>query len=1163
MTDPASSKPIAIHALLVGINDWKFPDQIKSLRGCHNDVDLIESTLGRLFDPDTIRITKLHDQQATAAGIAEAFAEHLIRHAKQWHQENPDRPQDSPAFLFHFSGHGTQVSAPAGSKSSGLDETLCTYEMERGKSFGLRDWKLGELVDELTKYTDNATILLDCCHSGSGMRDIEDGLVARQVEPDLSPPPADLQPRARQSASRSTTDDGETGFRLAVSDRSVLLAACKSTQKAYEYTLKSESNEDRFHGAFTYSLSESLTHVYGNKVPTYDQLYRTTCRFVSYKSRSQRPQCEGGRERVLFGSQVKPRDLWMSVQNNSKGRYEVDGGLCHGITVGSELNVFNQDARQADQSEAKIGRLRVVESQAVRCFCEVMEPTDSSTEIPLDSPVSVSLIAPTDTTRTIRLSGKASEHQGSLAASTKHTLFRIADSGTADLFLDGSESGFTLKDAEGRLLDELPSGSGAEQLERMMIRWSRYFMALEIRNASVGPELANKIELNLLHAPSKTQADPFPTSEDGLLNVEDGEIARVEIVNRSRLPVYVTLLTFTSGGEVKMLYPSDAGRREQLTPDEPYRTGRYRLKISEDALLESSDTLKVIATKEETDFSLLCVSRDPEPASTDPGNHRSMGRSNKVPASLAGLLKQASSLSNDRDMEAIDDDEDDNWVTAELTYRLIRPISDTTVKVMGGQKQQIADSGIAVETPNGFNGQLSLVSNAQEAHRSLDGGSSPDWMRRMAALELQPAGISSSRSAALDQPWAIELNADPASLQAVTAGTPLKLTLPTHLVADESLTVIADHGGQPFVVGASENESGDAIVSWLPSLDAAAESSDSGSRGIGRSVKMYVMKKMGLGGPGLGLNVARFVPHDKLDSDPARLDERCVATPTGEVRYAPIGFANLDQARKALLLVHGFQSDSVWMMDQLRQLSGGRYDSVLTFDYETYNTGIGENAKLLADALKSAGLKADDALQVDVVSHSMGALVARGMIEMEGGHELVDRCLMLGPPNQGTELAKGMKLAMWASTLLVGGTLTAPWLARTLASALKGVVKDGNALRDLCPESEFLQKLNANDGRPIVPYDIVAGEQRISPDANAGYLGKAATVFWRGYAEALKFMFEDKHDMVVNVRSMATVRLGGDFDGRVTTNLVTADHFNYLADETTLPHMKNFVDTKN
>lgn len=1147
------NKPVAIHALLIGINDWKFPDQIKSLRGCHNDVALIEQTLGRLFTTDETRVTKLHDAEATVEGIVSAFRKKLIEPAKEWHAANPDKAHQSPAFLFHFSGHGTQVMAPAGSKSSGLDETLCTYDMERGKVFGLRDWMLGELVDELTKYTDNATLILDCCHSGSGMRAVEENLVARQAEPDLSPPPADLIRRSVPSASRAGTNE-DTGFRLSVSDRSVLLAACRSTQKAYEHTAIQPAGDrkpatESVHGAFTYSLSESLSLVYGSKVPTYDQLYRTACRFVSYKSRSQRPQCEGGRERVLFGSAIKPRDLWMSVRNHEHGRYEVDGGLCHGITIGSELTVFAPDARQSSETDSKRGSLRVVDSQAVRCFCE---PLKSDVSFALDSPVAVSRLVPAETTRSLRLVGAAKQHQESIAQSTNDSLIHIAESGVSDLTLEGDENSYSLRDGEGRMLDELPSSVTSDALSRMVNRWSRYYAALEIHNSSVGPELADKIELKLLHAPSKNRLEPFPESP-GMLTIPHGSPVRVQITNRSTTPLYVTLFSFTSGGEVQMLYPSDAGRGEMLAPNEPFTTSRYGMTIVDQRLHESIDSLKVIATKEQSDFSLLCVGRDPKPAESDPGTHRSFG-SNKVPASLTGLLKAAASTNNDRDMIALDDDEDNTWVTAELTYQLVRPIDQTTVRVTGGTKQQLAESGIGVETPAGFNGELSVVSNTQEAHRSVDGNGEPSWLRRSRVLSLEPLSLHSSRSLGEDT-WMLELTADAQSIQSIDSKSPLKLSLPSQLRDGESLTVIADNGGTPFVVGSSQLTSTEAIVNWLP--NDASDNDDQATRSLGRKIKLYVMKKLGLNAPGVGLQVARFVTNDDRDANPARLDERCLETPNGEVRYGPIGAAKLSELKKVLLLVHGFQSDSVWMLDQINQLGTRNYDAILTFDYESYNTSLTESAKTLADALKSAGLKVDDQLEVNVIAHSVGSLVVRAMVELEGGHELVNRCLMMGPPNQGTELAKGMRLAMWGSTLLVGGTLTAPWIARTLANMLKGVVHDGNALLDLYPESELLQKLNANDGRPLVPYHVIAGAHPIA-EANS-LLEKTARVFWSGYSGALDFLFEDRHDMLVNVRSMATVRLGGDLDGKVQSDLVSSDHFSYLAAAQTQQHVQKFL----
>ena len=791
---------IGMHALLVGINDWKYPKQIKSLKGCHNDVSLMQSILQKTFGEERTSISKLHDQEATADGIAAAFRSHLIEPARIWFENNPGKAHESPAFLFHYSGHGTQVSAPANSKASGLDETLCTWDMEKGKNFGLRDWQLGDLIAELTKYTDNVTIILDCCHSGSGTRDIDESLTPRQAEPDLSPPPKDLRPPSR-SASRGDSDEDE-GFRLAVSERSVLMAACKSTQKAFEYTHKKTANTDdskpsppKVNGAFTYSLSQALANLPPGKVPTYDELYRKTCRFLSYKSRSQRPQLEGGRERTLFGTQVKPRDLWMSIRSEDKkaGRYEVDGGLCHGITVGSELAGYKNATREADKDRV-LSKLRVVESEAVRCFCE---PIGSEQIVFLDMPVGVLKLVPDDTRRTVKLESemldRLTKHNDPLTTS----VVDLVSEGPADLILSRDGDVYALKDAENRFLEEVPANVDDTALARILNRWARYFAALDISNDSVGPGLADKVSIRLLNAPSKSENNPIEHPSGEVIRIEHGAIVRIEVENTSKVPLYITILAFTASGEVQMMYPTEAGHREQLRPNEPYRTGRYRLMINGDQLMDSTDTLKVIATKEEADFSLLCVER--EWSGEPPETHRSL-TSNKVPSSLSGLLKIGAMSSNHRDLIALDDEEegDDTWVVSEVSYRLVRPVSQTTATFSGNEKKEIGNSGVQIESPSGFSGEISIVSSAQSA---ITNAMKPKWIRKVFADGLQPVPLASA-SPKDDELWFVQIKPKPNSGSAIDAESPLKLWLPKRSIRkDDEVQVIANDNDTAVVVG--------------------------------------------------------------------------------------------------------------------------------------------------------------------------------------------------------------------------------------------------------------------------------------------------------------------------------------------------------------------------
>ena len=75
----------------------------------------------------------------------------------------------------------------------------------------IKDWELGKLIGELSQHSENITIILDCCHSGSGTRtvahvdehgnliteDVEIGQTevgVRGCEPDLDDPGAESIP---------------------------------------------------------------------------------------------------------------------------------------------------------------------------------------------------------------------------------------------------------------------------------------------------------------------------------------------------------------------------------------------------------------------------------------------------------------------------------------------------------------------------------------------------------------------------------------------------------------------------------------------------------------------------------------------------------------------------------------------------------------------------------------------------------------------------------------------------------------------------------------------------------------------------------------------------------------------------------------------------------
>jgi len=298
------------------------------------------------------------------------------------------------------------------------------------------------------------------------------------------------------------------------------------------------------------------------------------------------------------------------------------------------------------------------------------------------------------------------------------------------------------------------------------------------------------------------------------------------------------------------------------------------------------------------------------------------------------------------------------------------------------------------------------------------------------------------------------------------------------------------------------------------------------------------------------LNRARFVPSADIASTPPEADETACVVGTGEVRYAPFKQRVLKAGERVVLFVHGFNSDSAWMIGgplQFLNEHGAKYDRVLTFDYESFNTPIAENGEKLAVALRQAGFGPDDNVTLDVIAHSMGTLVTRSMVEMHGGDAFVDRCLLAGPPNAGTPLAVARTLVPWLGTVALNSLGTSPPTA-ILSWLLKKASSEALGPADLHPNSEFLKQLNDASTEVRVPYTILAGRNELSATTQGAWQ-RLAHKFGEAVDAALDLLFQSDNDLVIGVRSMQTVRNGTYPKELLKLHTVPSDHFDYFEND--------------
>ncbi len=235
---------MARKALLVGLN--RYPDPPNNLKGCINDVLQTSKILQEVYGFDDARqVRMLADERATTPAIVERLR-WLVAGAC---------PGD--VLVFHYSGHGSQVRDRHGDElNDGLDEIICPYDLDWDDPF--TDDDIGQLLAGLADGV-QLTVILDCCHAGTGLR-----VNAWQGSPirvkTIVPPPDILHRvnpriedwgenrRLTMTAGRQTLGVRRFAARAAAQG-AILLAACRDNQVSADAWIDGD-----FHGAFTYFL---------------------------------------------------------------------------------------------------------------------------------------------------------------------------------------------------------------------------------------------------------------------------------------------------------------------------------------------------------------------------------------------------------------------------------------------------------------------------------------------------------------------------------------------------------------------------------------------------------------------------------------------------------------------------------------------------------------------------------------------------------------------------------------------------------------------------------------------------------------------------------------------------------------------------------------------
>ncbi|CAE6382421.1 unnamed protein product [Rhizoctonia solani] len=339
-----------IHGLIIGID--KYASLIRQdLRGCVNDAKSMRMYFTGLGVAEN-RFLCLYDEHATRKAILDGFSNHLFN--------NPDIKPHDPIVIY-FAGHGDRMPAPQGwPTADGMIEMIIPHdasEFDENGSYthGIPDLTLAFLLYRLSQLKgNNITVILDCCHSGSGTR----GEVRSRNSHDSNAPPIpnELDARLRGSLAvnyPSLVEKHTSGKLMAPSlETHILLAACQNDELAQEVSINDQgSDQMSCSGVFTSILlselrkcdleTTSYTTLLRNLLMARSEYYQKSHERIA----SQTFQCEGrNQDRILFSVQyAASKGKIALIPTKDKSVYRVRVGIAQGVGPGTEFGVFSDN----------------------------------------------------------------------------------------------------------------------------------------------------------------------------------------------------------------------------------------------------------------------------------------------------------------------------------------------------------------------------------------------------------------------------------------------------------------------------------------------------------------------------------------------------------------------------------------------------------------------------------------------------------------------------------------------------------------------------------------------------------------------------------------------------------------------------------------------------
>ncbi|MFK7801464.1 MAG: caspase domain-containing protein [Anaerolineae bacterium] len=822
-----------IYALLVAIDEYHPDSNIPHLAGCKNDISRINTFLTERIG-NTYSSQILTDEQATKQNVIDGF------------YELKAKATADDAILFYYSGHGSQSMTAREFwhiEPDKLDETIVAYDSRAPKGNDLADKELAFLIHELAQTGAHITAIMDCCHSGSGTRDITAGVTSRRVATDTRNRSLDgyffMKGKDPSKMMKKNSSSLSGWFDLPSGDH-ILLSACRSEQTAKEKVIEGEQR-----GIFSHYFLETLQSA-GSQI-TYRDIYMRANALVRANVAEQSPQMDTTGEvnlnQPFLGGAIQELPDYYTLafnRDSKKGKdegWQIDAGAVNGIKrISSDettvLGIYSFDAsadtlREVDKALAFVKVTSTLPTRShVELVAENQQEGFSLNEattykaIVTDTPIVPLLVALKGDEKACQLVRDALQTAGSKQQSSL-TVKEVTD-GTESFLVTAENKEFVIQ----RIQDGYPLVEGTREYSKdsaatvvsRLEHIARWHNLLSLTNPQTKLD-SSKIEIRIkvrndegkfVEAKQNTDINLYSKGP------EEGDEAMMEIrvANKTKQRLFFVFLIFGEAYDITSLTDGNQINGKWLEPGEKFYPleGEVPAYIEEDqwerGIYKLDHTMKLIVTTEENFASYyvqdeLPISAQVEPATRAIGRRRSGTRP--------------------------------DWVTIETAFTVHQPKGETLPTVSRSLSPQ--NIGITIEGHSGLTGTAEL-SALPVASRSTQNNTLPPLLRDNPDL-FEPFELTSSRGGSSGLSI-LELS-EVTELEPVTPDNPLKITLDGDLEENETLLAIGKVDDDFVVLDVATYSEDGQIALTIDQLPSKAEIARYG-RGIHDGVRIIFQK---------------------------------------------------------------------------------------------------------------------------------------------------------------------------------------------------------------------------------------------------------------------------------------------------------------------------------